>query len=116
MTTLNTTQLASTPWFKAWATDQTTTTAQVDDIVATLPTDGRILPTRSPNGVRFRGIELLPFQLSADPTINVNLYGLIITAITTLYVVKGAGHGLRDSEESSEQLFEIVADFFKKHF
>lgn len=31
----------------------------------------------------------LPFQLSADPTWNVNLYGLIITAITTLYVVKG---------------------------
>jgi SSS family solute:Na+ symporter len=31
----------------------------------------------------------LPWQLSADPTTNVNLYGLIITAITTLYVVKG---------------------------
>ncbi len=31
----------------------------------------------------------LPWQLSADPDINVNLYGLIITAITTLYVVKG---------------------------
>lgn len=31
----------------------------------------------------------LPFQLAADPTVNSNLYGLIITAITTLYVVKG---------------------------
>ena len=31
----------------------------------------------------------LPFQLSADPTWNANLYGLIITAIATLYVVKG---------------------------
>ena len=31
----------------------------------------------------------LPWQLSADPATNVNLYGLIITAITTLYVVKG---------------------------
>ncbi len=31
----------------------------------------------------------LPFELSADPTINAQLYGLIITAITTLYVVKG---------------------------
>ncbi|MEM6647883.1 MAG: sodium:solute symporter family protein, partial [Bacteroidota bacterium] len=31
----------------------------------------------------------LPFQLAADPTVNVNLYGVIITAITTLYVVKG---------------------------
>lgn len=31
----------------------------------------------------------LPWELSADPTTNVNLYGLIITAITTLYVVKG---------------------------
>ena len=31
----------------------------------------------------------LPWQLSSDPTTNVNLYGLIITAITTLYVVKG---------------------------
>ena len=31
----------------------------------------------------------LPFQLAADPTLNVQLYGLIITAIATLYVVKG---------------------------
>ena len=31
----------------------------------------------------------LPWQLSEDPTTNVNLYGLIVTAITTLYVVKG---------------------------
>lgn len=31
----------------------------------------------------------LPWQLSSDPVTNVNLYGLIITAITTLYVVKG---------------------------
>jgi Na+/proline symporter len=31
----------------------------------------------------------LPWQLSADPATNVNLYGLIVTAITTLYVVKG---------------------------
>ncbi|OZC01330.1 sodium:solute symporter family protein [Rubricoccus marinus] len=31
----------------------------------------------------------LPFELSADPTWNANLYGLIITAIATLYVVKG---------------------------
>lgn len=31
----------------------------------------------------------LPWQLSADPATNVNLYGLIITAITTIYVVKG---------------------------
>jgi len=31
----------------------------------------------------------LPWELSADPATNVNLYGLIITAITTLYVVKG---------------------------
>jgi acetyl esterase/lipase len=33
----------------------------------------------------------------------------------TLHVVKGAGHGLRGGEESSEKLFEIVADFFKRH-
>lgn len=31
----------------------------------------------------------LPWQLSADPHTNEILYGLIITAITTLYVVKG---------------------------
>ena len=31
----------------------------------------------------------IPFKLSADPTINLDLYGLIIIAITTLYVVKG---------------------------
>jgi Na+/proline symporter len=31
----------------------------------------------------------LPWQLSLDPATNVNLWGLLITAITTLYVVKG---------------------------
>ncbi len=31
----------------------------------------------------------LPWQLAADPTANANYYGLIVTAITTLYVVKG---------------------------
>lgn len=31
----------------------------------------------------------LPFQFFEDPTANANTYGLIITAITTLYVVKG---------------------------
>jgi Na+/proline symporter len=31
----------------------------------------------------------LPWQLSDDPATNVNLYGLIVTTITTLYVVKG---------------------------
>lgn len=31
----------------------------------------------------------LPFQLAADPTWNANLWGLAITAIATLYVVKG---------------------------
>jgi len=31
-----------------------------------------------------------------------------------LRVVKGAGHGLRGGEESSEKLFEIVAEFFDK--
>jgi Na+/proline symporter len=33
--------------------------------------------------------EFLPWQLAADHATNVNAYGLIITAITTLYVVKG---------------------------
>ena len=31
----------------------------------------------------------LPYQLSANPATNVNLWGLLITAVTTLYVVKG---------------------------
>ena len=31
----------------------------------------------------------LPLQLAEDPALNANLYGLLITAITTLYVVKG---------------------------
>ncbi len=31
----------------------------------------------------------LPYVLSADPTLNANYYGLIITALTTVYVVKG---------------------------
>lgn len=34
---------------------------------------------------------------------------------TSLYVVKGGGHGLRGGEESPEKLFEMVADFFDKH-
>jgi len=33
----------------------------------------------------------------------------------TLRVVKGAGHGLRGGEMSSEELFEMAADFFDKH-
>lgn len=31
----------------------------------------------------------MPWALSADPATNVNLWGLLITAITTVYVVKG---------------------------
>lgn len=31
----------------------------------------------------------LPWQLAGDPATNANLYGLAITALTTLYVVKG---------------------------
>ena len=31
----------------------------------------------------------LPWELSANPATNVNLWGLLITAITTIYVVKG---------------------------
>ena len=31
----------------------------------------------------------MPFQLAADATTNAHLYGLIVTAIATLYVVKG---------------------------
>ena len=31
----------------------------------------------------------LPWQLSADPAVNVQLWGLVIVGITTLYVVKG---------------------------
>lgn len=31
----------------------------------------------------------LPWHLAADPAMNANLYGLAITALTTLYVVKG---------------------------
>jgi solute:Na+ symporter, SSS family len=31
----------------------------------------------------------LPWQLAADPTMNVHLWGILITALTTVYVVKG---------------------------
>jgi solute:Na+ symporter, SSS family len=31
----------------------------------------------------------LPWQLAENPELNANLYGLIVTAITTIYVVKG---------------------------
>jgi dipeptidyl aminopeptidase/acylaminoacyl peptidase len=34
---------------------------------------------------------------------------------TTLHVVKGAGHGLRGGEMSSEELFKMAAGFFDKH-
>ena len=37
---------------------------------------------------RFAAV-FLPWELSADPVVNANYYGLIITAVTTLYVVKG---------------------------
>lgn len=33
--------------------------------------------------------EFLPWQLAADPTVNANIYGLAITLLTTVYVVKG---------------------------
>jgi len=33
----------------------------------------------------------------------------------TLYVVKDAGHGLRDGQDSSETLIQMVADFFDRH-
>ena len=33
----------------------------------------------------------------------------------TLYVIKGAGHGLGGGEKSSEELFEMAAAFFDKH-
>lgn len=36
----------------------------------------------------------LPWQLSTDPALNENLYGLIITAVTTIYVVKGGMMGV----------------------
>ncbi|MFH1719137.1 MAG: alpha/beta hydrolase, partial [Planctomycetota bacterium] len=35
---------------------------------------------------------------------------------TTLHVVKGAGHGLRDGQESPEKLVGTAADFFDRHF
>jgi len=40
-------------------------------------------------GIGLFASTFIPWQLSADPALNANLYGLIITALTTLYVVKG---------------------------
>jgi acetyl esterase len=34
----------------------------------------------------------------------------------SLYVVKGGGHGLRGGEESPDELFEMVAEFFDRQF
>jgi Na+/proline symporter len=31
----------------------------------------------------------LPWQLSADPNVNANFWGIVVTAVTTIYVVKG---------------------------
>lgn len=59
---LQTSQLRHTNWFKAFSANQTTTTAQTDDIVEALPTDGRIIPVKSySGGPRWRGVEILPF-------------------------------------------------------
>ena len=41
-------------------------------------------------GIGKFAVTMLPWQLSHGPGLsNENLYGLIITALTTLYVVKG---------------------------
>ncbi len=40
-------------------------------------------------GIGKLAAEFIPFRLSADPLTNEKFYGLIIVAITTLYVVKG---------------------------
>ena len=40
-------------------------------------------------GIGKFAVAFLPFELSADPAMNEVLYGLIITGLTTIYVVKG---------------------------
>ncbi|HUU19272.1 MAG TPA: alpha/beta hydrolase [Sedimentisphaerales bacterium] len=56
-----------------------------------------------------------------DMSVPLHQSGLLYDALkkagvgATLYVVKGGGHGLRGGEESSEKLFEIVAEFFDRN-
>src|SRR5690625_6608755 len=46
----------------------------------------------------------LPWELAADPQTNVNLWGLLITAITTLYVVKGGMFSVVFTDRKSTRL------------
>lgn len=57
--------MAQTPFFKYLATNSTSTSAlSSDGISETRPTS--LIPTRAPDGSRFRGIQLLPFGTNAN--------------------------------------------------
>ena len=49
----------------------------------------KLTPGRFSAGVVVLLFLLLPWQLSADPATNVNLWGLVISGLTALYVIKG---------------------------
>jgi acetyl esterase/lipase len=62
----------------------------------------------------------LIMQGDRDTSVPIHQSDLLLLALkkagvhASLYVVKGAGHGLRGGKESPEELFKMVADFFDK--
>ena len=62
----------------------------------------------------FKGIgkfatEFLPWQFSADPIVNANIYALILMSITALYVVKGGMFSVVITEVMQFALLSIAA-------
>lgn len=97
------TTLRATPFFKAFSANQTTTTAQTDDIVESLPTDGRIIPTQA-GGVRFRGIELLGFG-GDDDNDEFSVY------LETIHEVAGYDFGRGSTDAAGNISIPALYDF-----
>jgi solute:Na+ symporter, SSS family len=60
-------------------------------------------------GIGKFAVDFLPWQLSADPVTNANLYALILMAITALYVVKGGMFSVVITEVMQFCLLSIAA-------
>ena len=60
-------------------------------------------------GIGKFAVEFMPWQLSADPIINANLYALILMGITALYVVKGGMFSVVITEVMQFCLLSIAA-------
>lgn len=60
-------------------------------------------------GIGKFAVEFLPWQLSADPVTNANLYALILMGITALYVVKGGMFSVVITEVMQFALLSVAA-------